>query len=168
MKKIITAASFFLFPLFIFSQDITGLWTGTMLNDSTKQSLPYEVFIKKEKGKYTGYSQNCFLINGEKYYGIKKIKVNVARDGKIILLDAALIKDNYPFRDKNIKQLNVLDLVGNDAETSLDGLFVTNLTRSYYEVTGKVNLKKVSTFTESSLMQYLQKGGSDNDVTLVK
>ena len=167
MKKIITAACLFLSPLFIFSQDITGLWTGTMMNDSTKQSLPYEVFIKKEKGKYTGYSQNCFLINGEKYYGIKKLKVNVAKDGKIILLDAALVKNNYPFRD-NVKQLNVLDLVSNDAEASLDGLFVTNLTKSYTEVTGKINLKRTSTFTESSLMQYLQKGSSDNDVSVVK
>jgi len=170
MKKLITAASLLLFPLFIFSQDITGLWKGTMYNDSTKKSLPYELLIKKEKGKYTGLSYTWFSIGGEEYYGIKNVKVSVAKDGKIVIKDASLIENNYPVSpDKNVSQLNVLDLVNNENEISLDGPFVTNLTKRYWEATGHINIKRINTVSESSsLMQYLQKKGQGHEIAVVK
>jgi hypothetical protein len=169
MKKFISAAAMLLFPLFIFSQDITGLWKGTMSNDSTKQSLPYELLIKKEKGKYTGFSQSWFLIDGKEYYGIRKVKVNVAKDGKIVIRDAALMENNYPvLTDKNVHQLDVLDLESRDNESILDGLFVTNLTKQYMEITGHINIKKVNTYSESSLMQFLQKKGLGNEVAVLR
>ena len=169
MKKLIAAASLLLFPLFIFSQDITGLWKGTMYNDSTKKSLPYELLIKKEKGKYTGFSYSWFLIGGEEYYGVKKVKVSVAKDGKIVIKDAALIENNYPVSpDKNVSQLNVLDLVSRENEISLDGPFVTNLTKRYWEATGHITIKRTDSFSESSLMQYLQRKEAENGVAVVK
>ena len=169
MKHLIAAASLLLFPLFIFSQDITGLWKGTMYNDNTQKSLPYELLIKKEKGKYTGLSYSWFLIGGEEYYGIKKVKVSVAKDGKIVIKDAVLIENNYPvLADKNVHQLNVLDLLSGENEISLDGLFVTNLTKQFGEATGHINVKRTDAFSESSLMQYLQKKGTENGVAVIK
>lgn len=170
MKKLITATGLFLFPLFIFSQDITGLWKGTMYNDSTKTTLPYELLIKKEKGKYTGFSYTWFSIGGEEYYGIKKVKVSVAKDGKIVIKDASLMENNYPVPDdKNIMQLNVLDLVNQDNENVLDGLFVTNDTKKYKEVTGHINVKRAATTdTESSLMQYFKKKDKETEVAVIK
>ena len=157
MKRLITAAVLFISPLFIFSQDITGLWKGTMYNDVTKQSLPYELLIKKEKGKYTGYSYTHFIVAGEDCYGVKKVKVSIAKDGKIVILDNGLLKNTYPILDKKIKQLNVLDFTGQDNDATLDGPFVTNITRQFMEVTGHINVKRVPETTESSLMQYFQK-----------
>jgi hypothetical protein len=156
-------------PILVFCQDITGLWKGSMYNDSTKQSLPYEIVINKDNGKYTGFSHSWFLIGGKKYYGIKKIKVRVAKDGKIIIQDAALINNNYPVSpDKNVNQLNVLDLSNSGDETILDGPFVTNRTKNYTELTGRISVKKVNPLSESALMEYLQKNGSDNGLTAVK
>jgi hypothetical protein len=156
-------------PTSSFSQDITGLWKGTMYNDSTKQSLPYEIVINNENGKYTGFSHSWFLIEGKQYYGIKKIKVRVAKDGKIIIQDAALINNNYPVSpDKNVSQLNVLNLSSIGIETILEGPFVTNRTKNYNELTGRINIKKVNSLSESVLMEYLQKSGSDNGLTAVK
>ena len=169
MKQLIAAAGFLLLPLFIFSQDITGLWKGTMINDSTKTTLPYELLIKKEKGKYTGFSHSWFSIGGEKYYGIKKVKVSVAKDGKIVIKDAEMLENNYPGQPvKNIHQLNVLDLVNGENETTLDGLFVTNLTKRFGEVTGHINVKKMDPSSGSSLMQYLQKKGLENAIAAAK
>ena len=71
MKYFIPAMVALCFPVFAFCQDITGLWKGTMYNDSTQKSLPYELFIAKENGKYTGYTHSWFLVNGQQYYGIK-------------------------------------------------------------------------------------------------
>ena len=168
MKTTIIALAALFFPIIVFCQDITGLWTGTMYNDVTKKYLPYEVFISKDKGKYTGYSKTIFSIAGDQYYGIKKMKVDIAKDGKIILLDAGMIKNDYPIENKNVRQLNVLDFVSKADETELNGIFVTNQTRIYAEVTGKVNLKRVSAYGESSLMQYLQINNSDKDISAVK
>ncbi len=125
--------------------------------------------ISKEKGKYTGFSHSWFLINGQKYYGIKKINVRVAKDGKILIQDAVLIENNYPGGpDKNVSQLNVLDLANGDNEPVLDGPFVTNRTREYTELTGHINVKRVSLSSQSELLTYLQKNGKDNSVTAVK
>ncbi len=169
MKHLIAVAGMLLFPLFIFSQDITGLWIGTMINDSAKTTLPYELLIKKEKGKYTGYSKNYFLIRGEEYYGIKKVKVSVAKDGKIVIKDFELLENNYPAGpDKNVQQLNILDLVNQENEKALDGLFVTNLTKRFGEVTGHINIKKMDPNSESSLMKYLQKKSLGNEIAVAK
>ncbi len=169
MKHLVSAIAAICISTVAYCQDITGLWTGTLFNDATQQSLPYEVFITKTRGKYTGYSQTWFLIDEKKYYGIKKINVRIAKDGKIVMQDAAMIENNYPSTaNKNVFQLNVLDLVANDNETTLDGLFVTNRSRAYSDLTGHINLKKVNPSNESSLAQYLQKNGSENEITAAK
>jgi hypothetical protein len=155
--------------MIVFCQDITGLWKGTMFNDSTKQALPYEIVISKENGKYTGFSHSWFLVDGKKYYGIKKIKVHIAKDGKIIMQDAVLVENNYPVApDKNVGQLNVLDLATRDNEVIMDGQFVTNRTKACNELTGRISIQKISASAESALMQYLQKNGIDNGLTAAK
>jgi hypothetical protein len=156
-------------PILVFCQDITGLWKGTMFNDSTKKALPYEIYISKDNGKYSGYSYSWFTVNGKEYYGVKKLKVNIARDGKVVIMDVALIDNNYPVTpDKNVRQLNVLDLANRGDETILDGPFETKRTKDYQELTGRVNVKKVSTLSESDLIAYLQKNGGDENFTVVK
>jgi hypothetical protein len=169
MKKLLTVACLLLAPIFMFSQDIVGLWQGTMYNDSTKTSLPYELFIKKEKGKFNGYSYTWFSIGDEEYYGVKKVKVTIAKDGKIVIKDDELVENNYPVpADKKVMQLNILDLVNNDNENIMDGMFVTNLTKKYGEITGHINVKRISTLTESSLMQYLEKKDKKMEVATTK
>lgn len=149
-------------PVLIFCQDITGLWKGTMFNDSTQQSLEYEIVITKDKGKLTGYSHTSFVQNGQKYYGIKKINVRVAKDGKIVMQDAKLIENNFTETpNKNVIQLNVLDLANSGDETFLDGLFVTNRHKDHQAFTGRLSIKKVNPLSQSDLMLYLQKNTED-------
>jgi hypothetical protein len=166
MKQIIFAVAIFCSPLFASSQNITGLWKGTLYNDSTKQSLPYEVFITKESGKLTGYSHTWFMVNDKKCYGIKKVKVRLAKDGKVVIQDDALLVNDYPLIDKNVHQLNVLDLSTANDEAVLDGPFATNRTKQYGELTGHINLKKVDVNAESALMNYLQR--NENAVIAAK
>ena len=154
-------------PIFVFCQDITGLWKGTMYNDSTRQSLEYEIVISKKHGKYTGFSHTWFMLNDMKYYGIKKINIRVAKDGKIIMQDAKLVEENYPILpNKNVYQLNVLDLAIAGDESTLNGLFVTNRSKYHKELTGRINIKKVNPQSESELVHYLQKNSTDNNLTV--
>ncbi len=156
-------------PVFAFCQDITGLWKGTMYNDSTQQTTEYEIVIIKEKGKYTAFSHTSYVINDKKYFGIKKINVRVAKDGKIVMQDAKLVEENYPGQpNKNVIQLNVLDLVNNADEAALNGLFVTNRSKDYRALTGRISIKKVNPLTQSDLVLYLQRNNSSQDFTAVK
>ncbi len=166
MKYFLTAFIAICLPIFAFCQDITGLWKGTMYNDSTKQSLPYELYITKVDGKYTGYTYSWFMVDGQKYHGVKKVGVRVAKDGKVLVQDAALIDNNYPVTDKNVFQLNVLDLASTGEESTLDGPFVTNRTKKYTELTGHINVKKASLLSPSDLLSYLQKSGIESNLTV--
>ena len=169
MKYIIQLLAAICFPVFVFCQDITGLWKGTIFNNCTQQSLEYEIMISKDKGKFTALSHTWFLIEGKKYYGIKKVKVRIARDGKIVLQDEQLMEDNYPMLPyKNVRQLNILDLASQGTDTRLEGPFVTNRTKEFDELTGYINIKRVSESSQSSLMQYLNRGIIGNDITVVK
>ena len=169
MKPLLQLIIVLCFPFAAFSQDITGLWKGTMFNNATNQFLDYELVINKEKGKYTGFSHTWFLINDVKYYGVKKIKVHIAKDGKVIIEDGELIANNYPIEpNKKVHQLNVLDLTNLDTEPVLDGLFVTNRTKEYKELTGYINIKRVNPLSQSDLIQFLQKNNKSNDFASAK
>lgn len=169
MKNILYAMLIFCCPFPAFSQDISGLWKGTIYSNDTHQSYQYEIVINKEKGKYSGFSQTWYTINEKRYYGIKKVKIRVANDGKVVIQDAELVENNYPTPPpKNIYQLNVLDLANLDAESKLTGPFVTNRTKEYAELTGQISLKRISLTGQPDLAQYLQQNKIDNTLTASK
>lgn len=160
MKSIQLLLVAFCCPILAFSQDITGLWAGTLYNDSTKQEHHYEVGITIENGKYVAYSHTWFYIDEKKYFGLKKVKVRIAGDGKVIIEDAALLLNDYPMEaHKNVRQLNVLDFVSNSDQETLGGDFVTNRTKTYAPLTGKVMLKKSKNAIQSDLVARLQQLG---------
>jgi hypothetical protein len=163
MKYFLLLLAALCFPILIFCQDITGLWKGTLYNDSTKQYLDYEIFISKESKSLSAFSLTWFSVDGKKYYGIKKLDIRIAKDGKIVLLDEKLIQENYPVEyAQHVQQLNVLDMKTEGSETWLEGPFVTKRTKKYKELTGRINLKRVNLLSQSDLMQYLQTNNHTN------
>lgn len=144
-------------PLAVFCQDITGLWTGTIFNDSSNQYYDYEVAISKENGKYVGFSHTLFLIENRSYFGLKKVKVKIAADGTVVLEDGELVLNNYPQQaTKGVRQLNILTLKTDKGDELLTGIFVTNRTKKYAALTGKVKLKKKATLTNSEFTRYYE------------
>lgn len=163
MKYLLTLLLALCCPIFIFCQDITGLWKGTLYNDSTNQYLDYEIVISKESKSYSAFSLTWFLVDDKRYYGIKELDVRIAKDGKILLIDKKLIQENYPVEyAQHIQQLNVLDFKTQGSENYLDGPFVTKRTKKYKELTGRINIKRVNLLSQSDLMQYLQKNNYAN------
>src|SRR5678809_541499 len=89
------------FPFYLSAQqsttpvdDITGLWKGSLYNDTTQKNLPYELAISEVDGKLTGYSYTLFDIDGKKEMGVKKIKLTRAAN-EIVIEDVELISNNY-------------------------------------------------------------------------
>jgi hypothetical protein len=169
MSKILSFLLIILIPLFSYSQDLSGLWVGTLSNDSTKEVLKYEVLIQKDGKNYTAFSQTWFVINNETYYGIKKMKTWVAKDQKIILADEMLIANNYPLQvNKKLKQLNVLDFRLNNGETIMTGDFETNTTKEFRSLTGMVHLKKQAVPYNSSLVNFLKERSLSSPLVMGK
>ncbi len=159
----------FVFPLTVFAQDITGLWKGTLYNDTTRQFYKYEIGISKEKDKFTGFSHTWFILDDKQYFGVKKVKIKVAADGKIIVEDDGLISNNYPVApNKNVRQLNVLTLDADGEVMTLTGPYSTNRTKEYHSLTGSVSLQRKNDFWQSALVPHLQELGKEQELSFVK
>ena len=166
----------FLFPANLQAQeittsnaDITGLWKGTLYNDTTRTYYRYEIAISEEKkGKYTGYSHTWFLVDDQQYYGVKKIKIKRSGD-KIITEDATLIANNYPEAPaKGVRQLNVLTLAFIDSLMVLNGPFSTNQTKIFSPLTGTIKLERRNDYNQSSLVPHLQELGLEKNLSFVR
>ncbi|MFZ1786534.1 MAG: hypothetical protein WAU23_15110 [Ferruginibacter sp.] len=157
-------------PIFVFSQDITGLWKGSLINETANQTLDYEIFINQTGGKLSAFSHTWFIIDNQRYYGIKKLHVRIAKDGKIVMQDALLVENNYPIAaNKNVIQLNVLDLVDCNNEMTLSGLFVTNSSRNFKALNGRIKVTRVNPLlVQSDLMNYIEKENGEGSLTVVK
>lgn len=170
--KYLIITLFFLFPAVTSAQssepDITGLWKGTLYNDSTQRYYRYEIGIGEEKGKLSGFSHTFFLKDDKEFYGVKKVKIKRV-DGKVIIEDDGLLANNYPESPaKGVRQLNILTLEIKDSIMILSGPFTTNRTKKYAPLTGTINLQRKNDFWQSALVPHLQELGLSNDLSFVK
>jgi hypothetical protein len=145
----------------IIAQDITGLWKGTIYNDSTQKYLRYEVGISDDgKGKLTGFSHTWFLIEDKEYFGVKELKIKQSKNGNIIIEDDGLISNNYTIApSKGVKQTSVLQLDASGSIMELKGTFSTNRTKVFSALTGQVFLQRKNDFMQSALVAHLQEMG---------
>ena len=170
MRRYLLAIMFF--PLFGFAQtqtediDITGLWKGTLYNDSTAQLYKYEIGISEEKGRLTGFSHTWY--NDKGYFVVKKVKAKKSK-GKIIIEDVDIIAYNYPEKPpKGVRRLHVLDLSAQDSLLILSGSFSTNQTKLYAPATGTLRLERKNDYRKhSDLLAHLQELKLEKELSFV-
>src|SRR5690242_15862249 len=133
---------FFIFPLKTFSQDLSGVWVGYMYNDTTQQTIHYELAINDVNGKTSGFSHTTFVIDGVKNIGVKEVKVKAKKD-KVYVEDEKFVYDDYTEpAAKGVKMFSFLTLSKNDSAEVLSGIWRTNATRLYNPLTGSIFLEK--------------------------
>ncbi|MEO8769739.1 MAG: hypothetical protein ABI402_06635 [Ferruginibacter sp.] len=146
--------------------DITGLWKGTIYNDTTKKDYKYEIGISEENGKLTGYTYTWYDENN--YFVVRKVKIR-KKDGKIIIEDVDIVSYNFP--EKNvfkIHKIHVLTLQIQDSILILSGPWETNRTKTYSPVTGSINVQRKNNYRkESDLMAHLQELKMDDKLSFV-
>lgn len=173
--KFLKTLFFFLLPITVFTQsispkdrDITGLWKGTLYNDTTQKTLRYEIAISKEGKKFTGYSHTYFIYEDKEYHGVKKVKIKQQND-KLLIEDDGLIAHNYPIPpNKGVRQLNVLTLTIQDDILILSGPFSTNRTKEYSVLTGNVLVQRKNDFKQSALIPHLEELGLAKNLSFVE
>lgn len=153
------------------SQTISGLYSGTLYNDTTKLLQQYQLALSEYRGKITGYSYTTFVLNDTFYYGIRSIKALV-KDEKLFVEDDKMLVNNFPEAPaKGVKRLTVISLAPEqDTITSLSGRWETNRTKKWLPVTGSVDLKRDNDSSQSALIGHLKELNiitSNNQTTAV-
>ena len=137
------------------AQDVSGLFSGTLLNDSTQKIQNYELALSEYKGKITGYAYTTFVVNDTFYYSIKRVKATKA-NGTLIVEDLKMLANNFPSeRSKGVRVVNTIPLPQQDSIMELKGTWRTNQTKVYYSIHGALDLKKNNDSLRSALIGHL-------------
>jgi hypothetical protein len=156
-----------LFPVvFHAQQSLTGLWTGSLSNDSVtvRNDQAFEIALTEYRGKVYGYSRSSFIVNDTFYYVLKRVKGTI--DGNVCeIKDDEIVSYNFPGKlDKGIRVTITFRRNLQDSIWHLTGDWKTNKTKKYYAITGKVEMKSEPDFTKSKIFPHLEELDKDKDV----
>lgn len=155
MNKLILLPALFL-SAFAGAQNLTGLYTGTLFNDTTKLTQNYELALKDDGKNITGTSYTTFVLDDQYYYGLRTLK-GYKKDGKLILEEVSLLENNFPVAPpKGVRRMAVIPINDSGEVELLNGMWQTNRTKQFSPATGLINLRKDEETAKSALMSYLQ------------
>lgn len=138
------------------AQVISGLYSGTIMNDTTQKEQRYELALSEYRGKITGYSYTTFVRNDSLFYGIKRVKATRTNNA-LIVEDDQMIVNNFPESPaKGVRQTNTIPLNGEDTLRSANGTWQTNRTKLYYAIGGNVSLQLNNDSSHSALIAHLK------------
>jgi len=139
------------------SQVVSGLYSGTLYNDTTKSLQQYQLALSEYRGKITGYSYTTFVVNDTFYYGIRKIKAT-KKGSQLLVEDDEMLVNNFPESPaKGVKRSStVLLQTAEDTVSTMAGNWQTNRTKKYLPVTGSVTIKRNNDSSQSALIGHLK------------
>ncbi|MEI9943841.1 MAG: hypothetical protein WDN26_06420 [Chitinophagaceae bacterium] len=158
----------FLIPFVFHAQrSLSGLWTGTISNDSvtTRKDQSFEIALTQYKQKVYGYTRSAFIVNDTLYYIVKRVKGTI--DGDICeVKDDEIISCNFPGKlDKGVKITTTFRMNQQDSTWHLAGDWKTNKVKNkFYALSGKVALKEETDFNKSKIFPHLEELNLANDV----
>ena len=146
-----------LLPLQILSQDLSGIWTGSLQTNGV--DLPYEIAISNDNGNLSGYSLTIFNIDGIENVGIKSIHLK-DKHGSIFIEDEKLIYNNYVTTSRKVKLIGEMVLRMQDTVMTLKGIFRTRSLdfreQKSTSYSGTITLRKTNTPQETKLVSTLE------------
>ena len=143
-------------PFSLLAQNIHGIWSGTLVNDSTHRTQDFELGLSEYRGKITGYTYTTFINNDTFYCSVKRIKAE-RRNGLLVIEDVEMVWNNFPERAaKHVKQTTTFPLINDSTIDFSKGSWSTNQTKKYYSIGGSAAVKKKKDDEESDLLSHLQ------------
>jgi hypothetical protein len=157
MKNLFLSILVIFFTVTAKAQVVSGLYSGTLYNDTTKMLQNYQLALSEYKGNITGYSYTTFVVNDTFYYGIRKIKAFI-KDEQLIVEDDKMMVNNFPKSpSKGVKRISIIPISAQvDTLSSLSGKWQTNKTKQYYAVSGPLELKRDNDSSQSALIGHLK------------
>ena len=140
------------------AQNISGLYSGTLYNDTTKQTQTYELALSEYRGKITGYAYATFIVNDTFYYSIRRVKAT-KKESELLVEDEDMLANNFPVRpDKGVRRITQIPLdhlKEGDTLTTFRGTWKTTRTKAFYSLPGTMAMKRDSDSARSSLIAHL-------------
>ena len=172
--KTLKLLSLLLFVPLVFhaQKSLTGLWVGTLSNDSTtvRKDQSFEIALTQYKGKVYGYSRMNFIVNDTLYYIVKRIKGTIEND-VCEVKDDDIISHNFPRNpDKGVKLISTFRRNLQDSIWRLDGDWKTTESKKhrYYSISGKISLTSEPDISKSKIFPHLEELNLANDVAFYK
>ncbi len=172
--KTLKLLSLLLFVPLVFhaQKSLTGLWIGTLSNDSTtvRKDQSFEIALTQYKGKVYGYSRMNFIVNDTLYYIVKRIKGTIEND-VCEVKDDDIISHNFPRNpDKGVKLISTFRRNLQDSIWRLDGDWKTTESKKhrYYSISGKISLTSEPDISKSKIFPHLEELNLANDVAFYK
>jgi len=158
MKNLLLPVLLF-FSVSLFAQNINGLYSGTLQNDSAKQVQKYELALSEYRGKITGYAYATFIKNDTFYYSIRRVKAT--REGaQLVVEDQEMLANNFPQRpDKGVHRISYIPLQNlkeGDTLTTFAGNWKTTQTKKFYSAPGSMAMKRDNDSAHSALVAHLR------------
>ncbi|HTD93095.1 MAG TPA: hypothetical protein VK644_04765 [Chitinophagaceae bacterium] len=162
---------FIFLPLVFHAQhSLTGLWTGSLSNDSStiRKDQSYEIALTQYKEKVYGYTRTTFIVHDTLFYMVKRVKGTI--DGDVCeIKDDEILSNNFPGRiDKGVKVTTTFRMNKQDTTWYLAGDWKTNKTKNFYSISGKIALKEETNLDNSKLFPHLEELKVANDVAFYK
>jgi hypothetical protein len=155
MKSLVALIILFFSPILLFAQDISGLWSGMLVNDSMKRKQSFEMGLSEYRGKITGYTYTTFIENDTFYYSIKRVKAE-RRDSVLVVEDVEMVSNNFPAKvSKGVKQITTFPLINDSTIDIARGSWKTTQTKKYYSIAGNAALTEQKDEKESDLIAHL-------------
>lgn len=170
MKTFRLTILFLLSPITFFAQTLTGLWMGSVSNDSTtiRKDQAFEIVLTQYKDKVYGYSRSTFIVNDTLFYIVKRVKGTIEGD-MCEVKDDKIVSHNFPGRvDKGVKMISTFRFNNQDSSWHLDGDWKTNKTKKYYSISGRVELKSERNLEQSKIFPHLEELKLADDVAFYK
>lgn len=168
MKSVKLLFILFFIPLVFQAQrSLTGLWTGTITNDSVtiRKDQSFEIALTQYKEKVYGYTRSAFIVNDTLYYIVKRVKGTINGD-VCEVKDDEIISYNFRGRlDKGVKITITFRMNRQDSTWYMAGDWNTNKVRKkFYAISGKVDLKEETDYDKAKIFPHLEELNLANDV----
>lgn len=165
MKNLFVLLFFSLCTLSTQAQDITGSWKGTMVQDSPRRAINFELAIKEKDGKYFGYCYRLFIVNDSLIYNTVKIEARIT-DSVLIIEDEQSVSKNFDEKANRIKVVYFFKLNKKTGDpNSLSGEWTTNRYKKYMAITGTVQINREQDFTTTQLFKRLEEKKLHKEMT---
>ena len=152
MKNLYLSLLILAFPFSLLAQNIHGIWSGTMVNDTLRVTQNLEMGLSEYRGKITGYTYQTYIIRDTFYYSVKKIKAE-RKDGFLVVEDVERIADNFPDKAaRKVRMTTKYPLINDSTFDFTKGHWSTNQTKVYYSVGGDIRLKELEDEKQSDLL----------------
>ncbi|MDP4263720.1 MAG: hypothetical protein Q8941_14430 [Bacteroidota bacterium] len=170
MKTVKLIFLFLFFPFIFHGQSLTGLWVGTISNDSAtiRKDQSFEIVLTQYKNKVYGYSRSTFIVNDTLFYVVKRVLGTI--DGDVCeVKDDDIVSYNFRGRlDKGVKMISTFHFDHQDNAWKMDGEWKTNKTKKFYSVSGKMSLKEEKDPEKSKIIPHLEELKLTDDIAFYK